>query len=333
MKKKDILWLCLCTLCISACEKVIDIDSKELRDGKNIVLSAIIDPDTVITARVAQSYYFTDLPALTYDYYTYYDDPWRDETAQKAVTKDARVELIVNGSESHPMSYDTVSCSYVSSYRPMTTDHITIRVEDNEKEVATATTTIPEQQCIEILSAEKVYNKKPTGQSSVDMTGTDTLIILTLKITDPGKEKNFYRLKVRNCIHGAGNTLSTYSDIYSSSDPLFHNRELKKNWGGWPAYFSNIFDDSLFDGMEYEFVVESRMRRGKNGHIELELQSLSEDFYNYLKAVMLYRITDLDDYTESIYIPGNVQNGWGILGAVHSDKHILPWGECEVVEE
>ncbi|MDD4657239.1 MAG: DUF4249 family protein, partial [Bacteroidales bacterium] len=43
----------------------------------------------------------------------------------------------------------------------------------------------------------------------------------------------------------------------------------------------------------------------------------------YLKSTMLYRITEQDAYTEPISIYSNIEDGWGILGAVSSDTHYL----------
>ena len=38
---------------------------------------------------------------------------------------------------------------------------------------------------------------------------------------------------------------------------------------------------------------------------------------------MVYRITLDDDFAESIYIHSNVDNGFGIIGAVNSDVHMM----------
>lgn len=55
----------------------------------------------------------------------------------------------------------------------------------------------------------------------------------------------------------------------------------------------------------------------------VELQSIPKNFYHYLKAVYKYRVTMDTDYGEAIYIPTNVENGWGMLGSCSGEKHII----------
>ncbi|MFA7136482.1 MAG: DUF4249 family protein, partial [Bacteroidales bacterium] len=109
------------------------------------------------------------------------------------------------------------------------------------------------------------------------------------------------------------------------ADIIFKDEQLNKGYRGWPAYFSNIFSDHLFNGKDYEFIVESRLRKGDEGtnYIVVELQSITKELYYYLKSIMLYRITEQDAYTEPISIYSNIEDGWGILGAVSSDTHYL----------
>lgn len=310
---------------LAACERVLTLEENG-KEKQAIVLSAIVNPDTVFTATVGKTFDFSELPALVGEYRDYYLYSNLDDS-YKSILTDAQVELQVNDTDYFLMNYDSVTHVYISSYKPLPSDRITVSIKEAQSKSATATTLIPRQPEIEIVSAEKIYHHPtfvPDGE--VDRTGTDTLIILSLRITDPVEEKNYYRLKLRSCGIVQGDfTEGVYSDIYSSTDQLFYNPNLKKDWGGWPAYFSNIFSDEQMNGKEYTFTVESRMRGASDPHWELELQALSENLYNYLEAVMRYRITDFDDYTESIYLPTNVDNGFGILGAVHSDRKILRW--------
>lgn len=38
---------------------------------------------------------------------------------------------------------------------------------------------------------------------------------------------------------------------------------------------------------------------------------------------MVYSITPQDEYTEAIQIYSNVTDGWGIVGAVNTDRHFI----------
>ena len=94
-------------------------------------------------------------------------------------------------------------------------------------------------------------------------------------------------------------------------------------YGDWQAGFSNVFDDHLFDGQEYTFTVESRKRNGDNPHVILELQTISQDLYYFLKSYLVFRISTDDVYMTPIGLYSNIKDGWGILGSLSYDRHII----------
>lgn len=53
------------------------------------------------------------------------------------------------------------------------------------------------------------------------------------------------------------------------------------------------------------------------------LQSITPDFYHYLNSVWICRITDRDAYSETVLIHSNVDNGWGIVGALATERHTI----------
>ncbi len=61
--------------------------------------------------------------------------------------------------------------------------------------------------------------------------------------------------------------------------------------------------------------------------VMVELQALSPELYRYLKSVELFCITESDAFSEPVQIYSNVQNGWGILGALSYDRHFVEYGE------
>ena len=113
------------------------------------------------------------------------------------------------------------------------------------------------------------------------------------------------------------------NDIYRSEDVLFRDDRLVRGFSGWRARFSNVFDDRLFADGEYIVEVETPIMRGSDRKLRVELQSLSGDYYQFWRSWMVYRITADDDFAESIYIHSNVNNGFGIIGAVNSDVHLM----------
>ena len=191
----------------------------------------------------------------------------------------------------------------------------------------------------------------------------DTVAFVTLKLHDITDIKNFYRLKVSTYswaqfdrgdqwgwyppnadralepsddpedgwfldgdyreISPVGPFVWHRNDIYRSKDALFKDDRLVRGFSGWSERFSNIFDDRLFRDGEYIVEIETRLMRGTDRKLRVELQSLSEDYYQFWKSWMVYRITSDDDFAESIYIHSNVDNGFGIIGAVNSDVHMM----------
>ncbi|NDW12910.1 DUF4249 domain-containing protein [Bacteroides sp. 214] len=324
MDIKKLIIGCIGALVLISCERIIDFEGDKSLQG--ITINGLATTDTVFVAAISRAYLFTDVPPITYlDYWEYEIHPdtfYRNQT----VLPNANVELTVNGADKYMMRYDPLHYNYRSDYIPRTGDRLTLRVEAEELETVTAETTVPSIQRLEVLDYETYYEKKILSNPLWD-SGLDTVARITLRLTDPGNERNYYRLKVRNIGYdeSVNGEILMFSDIYTSADVIFMDNRLTKSYGGWAAYFSNVFDDNLFNGKEYTFSVETRLRYGERKHCVIELQSITSDFYHYLKSVMLYRITDQDAYTESIQIHSNVKDGWGILGAIGTEKHIVPF--------
>ena len=130
-------------------------------------------------------------------------------------------------------------------------------------------------------------------------------------------------------------------DIFFSEDELFLDSRLNTNFGGWPAFFSNVFDDELLKGGEYTFVVDSPKPVVQETQYEMhelfpngewiepqvmvELQAISPEYYRYLKSVELYRVSESDAFTEPVQIYSNVQNGWGIFGSLSSQRIFIQY--------
>lgn len=319
---------------ITGCEKVLDFDKGDLLvDG--LTINSLAVADTVFTAYISRAYTFDKMSAFTgsdfwmleYAMYGSYDEFYKDS----AVVKDAAVQLTVNESEKYVMEYDPVSYSYKSTYTPVEGDHLKLSVEHKDYPVAYSDVEVPEKEKVEVVSCEKIYSKKSAVHFSgifSDYRGKDSVARITLRILDPVEQKNFYRLKVRGyaqSINSYGRIKYMHNDVYTSADIIFKDDALTKGYRGWPAYFSNIFTDQLFNGKNYEFTVESRLRNGEPGsnYVVVELQSITKELYYYLKSTMLYRITEQDTYTEPIIIHSNIEDGWGILGGVSYDRHIL----------
>lgn len=121
----------------------------------------------------------------------------------------------------------------------------------------------------------------------------------------PTKRHNFYRLKVRGVANRQELLFGWYIDRFYSVSDIFTT------------------DDHLFDGQDYTFTVETRKRYGDKARVIVELETLDADLFYFLKSYMLYRISTDDAYLTPIGLYSNIDNGWGILGTLSYDRHIL----------
>jgi len=303
-------------LFLTSCEKIIEFEG-EISNPK-ITVNAVATPDTVFVAGISRELFFTDvIPEKGWE--SLYPD---------FVLENAEATITVNGSNMYTMQYNPENLNYVSTYIPAEGDEILMNVSAPDLEPVQSRVVVPVKGELEILKKEVLYSENYiVFDDWMDIAASDTIMRITAKITDPPGESNYYRLKVRSIGYyldaSSGDDGYRMSDVFSSADVIFKDERLVKRYWGWPAGFSNVFDDHLFDGKEYTFTVESRMRWGSDQHVVIELQSITRELYNYLKSVMLYRITDQDSYTESIQIYSNVNGGYGILGALNGEKHIL----------
>ncbi len=268
---------------------------------------------------------------------------------------DAELKAVVNGSDTYYFTLAADSVGFDCDYVPREGDHIVLSAQKGDQTVQ-AETTVPAKPKIEILDKEEL-DSNPYREHDNMSYDTDSLMRLTCHIYDKGGEQ-YYHLRVReenSITTGVRYNDSPYTyytfynmqDIFYSSDAVFVDNRLNTNFGGWPAYFSNVFDNTLLSS-SYTFTVDSpKPMRYKTGglseHYELnktkpgvfyypptvmvELQAITKDLYRYLKSMELYRISSTDEYAEPVHIYGNVKNGWGIFGALSYDRHFVEYGE------
>lgn len=362
-KTGNALLVFIVMLSLLACEEEVKLNNKVLRNDR-ITINGVVDPDTVVFAFITEALDFDYLSSISFrsDYYSYEKVKYSrdrlffsDSIGEEAVLSQAKAELIVNNKDVYAMKYDSKYFTYNSEYIPKQGDNIKIRVESQsnirtdgsvqqlnsvEAEVLLPSTT-PR---INVISTDLKYKEKEyheviewNGDTTyiTDLYGADTVMTINMKIIDPGNEKNYYRLLVRSV--GASRIYAgSYSaafmtylcvDDFKSGDKLFYDSDLVKPYGFIPAYFSNVFDDELINGREYEFTVETRMRKQSEitPYVIVELQHLSPDLYYYLKDIEVFRISDFDLYDNPIQINSNVSGGWGVFGAMTYDTHIVPF--------
>lgn len=336
---------------------MLPLNELSVQETSGITLNALAIPGTAFHAYVTRGYLYSDKPVFTevynedsdtdnYYYQQYMHSFWGEmlsnsvssvrQNFKNSLLPNATVEVLVNDSESYLMRYDAEKLCYLSDYVPEEGDRIEVQVEAPDGQKTTATAEIPRKQRIEVLSAER--EERALNSDFLEASHyTGYVAKLKLNISDPGNESNFYRLKIRCVGDAPSSLLDGYRyvyDYYTSGDLIFRDEQLAQKWGGWDACFSDVFDDHLFDGREYTFDVEAYVASFKLATEEIpyyvvELQSISEDYYWYLKSIMRYRISTSDVLNEGIYIHSNNKGGWGVLGAMDSERHTLYWNNSD----
>ena len=352
---RDILIGLMIILSLSACEKEIDITNVNMTN--RITVNALISPDTTIIVYLTECDdldYFGTI-ALRSDYTRYNTvhstgiDMNNTDLLPYILPK-AEVEITVNNEKTYPLVYNPEFISYSCDYVPNQGDEIKIQAtslsNDSTKIVElspiTAVTQVPSKPKIEIIETEVKYKEKEYYEVEdfgatvhiSDYYGSDTVMSINMRIVDPGNERNFYCLKIRSVgaytvSDGMGHETTWYTcaDMFSADDKLFYDSDLVKPYRFIPAYFSDVFEDELINGKEYEFTVETRLRKNSTvaPYVIVELQNLSPDLYYYLKDIEVFRISDFDLYDNPIQIHSNVNGGWGVLSSMNFDTHIIPF--------
>ena len=344
-----------CFLVLTACEKEVEFNAPDTETISNVTLNAIIAADEPLTVYLNKMYSIGKAPLLNIGYMFPFSnnealaDYQNDDYYKKTAIFDADVKAVVNGQQTYTLTMAADTMGYVCDYRPQAGDHIEVQAEGLHVEA-----TVPVSPKIEILD-HKVLAENPYRMMEGMTYETDSIMRITCRI--PSSNTNqYYRLRVRGerklFTHTWLDPWAYYlmQDIYFSDDDLFVDNRLSSGFGGWPAYFSSVFDITHKGGEELTFSLDSpkpEVYRGPSSYFKgkenimrqqvsepdvparvmVELQALSPELYHYLKSVELFRITESDAFSEPVQIYSNVHNGWGIFGALSYDRHFVEYGE------
>lgn len=319
------------SILLTSCEKIIEFNKQE---ESSIAIFALATPDEPFSVMISKSFTVNTAPSRVEYSYRYSEET--DSLFEAAIViKDALVEITVNNTEKYKLTYNEKKpYNYTCDYVPKVGDDIKISVKAQGFTDAYATTHVYEPRKIEIVDKEVVYKDNGDDgtmllENPFEYYGVDSVMRITLRINDPQNTHDFYRLKVRGTAVRYLYTgimkdpYYTISDAFTSEDVIFIDNMLTKPFADWEAGISNVFDDHLFNGQDYTFTVETRKRYGDNPRVILELQTITPDFYYFMKSYLLFRISTDDSYTTPIGLYSNIGNGWGILGSLTFDRHII----------
>ena len=330
MMKKLITSILLLTL-LCGCEKTIPFNETVQKELNIFALA--------VTGQNFKAYISHNLPIDQGPNFYYYDySTFCDETKfffkENMVVENANAIIRVNGSASYPLTFNESELYYSCDYIPNEGDVIEIQVTAEGFPKASAQTTVSKSLELSDLQFSVYYDEAASKEDrewmrrffDYDVYGADSIMVISFSFLDPAGAKNYYRLKVRSVGEFIGilnDTRYCVSDVFTSTDPIFHDNQLNKGYGSWEPYFSNVFDDHLMDGNRYYVTVHSRKRVETPSYTIIELQSISRDLYYFLKSMQLYRISTDDVYSTPIGIYGNIDNGWGIFGSVSKNTYVI----------
>lgn len=354
MKKQNIYLIILSfSLILFACQKEIAFNKKLIQP--KLVINGFIEADSIIDVKVATS---KTIPGVEKPF------TWLDDATVKLYVDGVETETLTvypieypetnqlddyyNGNDSRPtVGYHTINTKAEAgkNYR--------IEVSHPDYETATAETYIPNK--VEILS----YASDETTED--DNGFYNSFQNFTIKIKDPEREKNYYRLTIRlfsgTQMQGGKDFTDTTDYIsvsnqevsYIESDDRVLNpdkEDANDFLFGSPYNTYNLFTDELIDGKEYNL----QFRVGKSNYIEysdngfeirppnegeftwyiISLQSLTYDAFLYMKSSHAQNWYGNDFFSEPVQAFSNIENGVGIFAGYNASGIEVKNGEYPV---
>jgi hypothetical protein len=327
---RDLPALAILTFLIVSCEEVIPFKGEKI--APKIVIYSLLQPDSIITVTVAKSHAV-----------------FEEKYVPKQIT-DAVVKLYRDGDFIETLTYvepapqqeyyqPTPYSRYVSQgVKPVYGSIYRIEVEMAGMKKASGEAALPD--IIPVIGLDTVEHLQDWGNIMMEA---------KVRFSDPGGENNFYRIADR-CSEGmyygdktvpwsAETPVSVYNNdcsYASDNDPVINPRiEEQDLFDMQPQNTHHIFSDELIAGKEYALTLELNHRWPETDYYEFslftfELQSITEDFYIYLRSSSAHIQTYDDFITEPVLVYTNIDNGLGVVGAMSSSTVTLNIGEYPV---
>ena len=291
--------LLLAAFSLTACETAVEIDLPE--EEPRLVLNSLFQAGSLWAVGVSESQSVLSNKPL------------------KAVTT-ATVEIVESGSVVETLTYEPerVDRPFVSPlywgrrHRPEAGRTYTIRAAAPGFPTAEATAYVP-----------------PPLPLSVRVDRTQTVDTyfgaqdheITVTFSDPAGTADYYALAVYRVIdRGSGDGAGVYSSIgFSSGDAVLRENRLVDDdffeVDGDPFYDRAYFSDASIDGQAHTFKIRTSTydEEGLDEQYFIVLQSLSSDFYEYLRTREISDYTGENPFAEPVSIHSNIQNGFGIF--------------------
>lgn len=289
--KTSYAFILLLSLLISGCIEPIDIDSLP-QYVKKITINSELNNQSKVRIQLSNSTnaYKSDLPASIAD-------------ATIVFRENGNLKLLV---------YNAATTYYEGDFIPQPGSTYLISVQHPNYPAVSSNVQIPE------AHQNKSVNLAING--GIDATGVPS-DLLSVSWKDNPNQKNYYEVRFTYY----SETVQMFIPFeYQTIDPvLTGNSALKTNNGGY------IFDDRLFNGQQKTISAVAPfglVGPGSTYKYQIELKSLSEDYFKYLTTLQLFR--DEQDFNTGIFenpivVHSNVAGGLGIFGGQYVSRDTL----------
>lgn len=301
--------------CFGSCTSEIEVHFDKLPE--KIVLNAILQPDSIITAHISHSIQVGEDISTSY-------------------LNDAVVEVSINGIPQGRMERGENNGFYRLPGRfPKAGDRIRMDVSSPEYEAASSEVVFPSK--VEILSVDTTSNVHLSNWLTRD-------IRLQVRFKDPPTEKNYYLLAIIpetiEIEDGKESSYSSYVSINLKEEIIFeNNRQTPEGWDYSENSNRGIFRDEQINGQEYTLKVtvegcyySAKTERGSiTNKLKIRFYSVSDSFYRYQLSCMRKEDADYNfgdsGLKEPVQLYSNIENGYGLFSGVQMSEYeiVLPF--------
>lgn len=312
MKKIGLLIFLLAIF--AGCKKIIDYDRDSVR--QTLVLSGVLEDGKIVDIRLSKTVNRFD--TVGYE------------------TDDSKKVLVYENGTLLCQLRNANRGRYVSSNDEVVTAGNSYSLEiydENDVQVSFAETFLPKHLVFEMDTISKYIN----GEKR---------LVVTLKFDEPGDSEDYYRLQLNDDyvipymdskneigirIYSLPATMNIDNSWLIKGMGFFSEKEQFHDWAENIFY---IFSDRYLQGQKVAFNIDMPyfMTDSVIGTLRtIQLQSISRDYFYYLRTAMQYNSIGQNPFNEQVQIYTNVENGAGFLGGysysvdsiVHINRHIV----------
>lgn len=301
---RKLLYLLLVLSLVSCLKKEIPFEGKDAR--VLLVMSSTFSTDSLMTVFLSQTKSVIGKDVET----KYFSD---SEASVDVYDEDGKVESLI---------YSEVNKAFVGSSKPFAGKTYIIKAKASGLDDVEAVITIPDLVEISNEPILEIENSDSYKNRSIRISFNDT------------NKKNFYRLSLysRYDWYGPGSATTTrkFSVIpFTSKDDVFKDRNtgIDDSFDEFTNLFA-VFTDDFIGSKPYSIKINLSIYDLENYDNDFKLfvslQSISEDYYLFLKSYELQLDAGDSPFTEPVQIWSNIKGGAGIAAAYSvSTKQVI----------